>query len=240
MNEIAPPTPGLALVMATKYVSALDAGPRDGGRWCGTPLSVSASSTQFRRPDGVVMRLPNSGVTPVSSLWVSEAFQAGVNPFVDSTGWEWLRWTVADHAEVEPIAEAKPLVFVACGATKLTVRSRAAELYVGTYFRLALRAARRLVPDDRIRIVSALHGIVPLHWQVDPYNVRLGDVGAITAQDLRTQARAAHLHKCSDVTVLAGKGYANLIQQVWPNAAAPLAGTRGIGEQQHRLNTIAC
>lgn len=238
LNDYKKPTPGLALVMASEYVSAVTAGPKGGGRWCGAPLAVSATTTQIRRPDGVIMRLPNTSVAPESGPWVAAALRAGANPFTDNSGWEWLAWTIADHAEAERAAAATPLVFITCGARKQTTRSRAADQYVGTYFKLALQAARRIVPEDRIRIISALHGILPLHRVIAPYNVRLGDPTAITAPMLRQQARSVHLHRCSDVTVLGGNEYSHLIQQVWPHAHAPLAGSRGIGEQQHRLVNI--
>lgn len=82
-----------------------------------------------------------------------------------------------------------------------------------------LRGTKTDVPDDRIRVLSALHGIVPLHQVIAPSNLRLGDHGSITPARLATQAHKLWLRGCRD--------------------AAPLLGTRGIGDQQRVLAQMA-
>ncbi|MFD6062719.1 hypothetical protein [Rhodococcus wratislaviensis] len=45
--------------------------------------------------------------------------------------------------------------------------------------------------------------------------------------------------EAEDVIVLAGRDYSRIVTAVWPHARIPLAGSRGIGEQQQRLHRIA-
>lgn len=126
-----------------------------------------------------------------------------------------------------------------CGATKAAVPRPAGQLYTGGYHRLTLRAAHALTTSDNIRIVSGRHGLLPLDQVIAPYDLRLGQPGSISADHLEDQADQQGLLGHPNVVILAGRDYTRLSQQVWPHARTPLAGTRGIGEQQHRLARIA-
>lgn len=125
-----------------------------------------------------------------------------------------------------------------CGSTKAAVPSPAGQLYLGTYHRLGLRAAAALTGPDSIRILSARHGLLPLHREIAPYDLRLGQPGAVTATTLRQQAGEQGLLDHPDVVLFGGRAYVELARQVWPHARTPLAGTKGIGEQQQRLAGI--
>ena len=131
-----------------------------------------------------------------------------------------------------------PLVIVGCGARKAPRPSPAADLYTGTYTRKRLRAAATLTDPARIRIISALHGLVLPTTVLEPYDLRLGQLGAITPDQLREQARTAELLDEHTVIVLAGRKYTDLTRRVWPHATAPLAGTRGIGDQLRILTRL--
>ncbi|WP_225731072.1 MULTISPECIES: YaaA family protein [unclassified Nocardia] len=147
--------------------------------------------------------------------------------------------STASSQEIEDSVrrDSADLCVLACGARKADRPRTAAELYIGSYTRLCLRAARTLVPDSDIRILSARFGLLRLDTVIPPYDTRLGTVGAITADRLHTQAASEGLLDRA-VTILAPKAYTTLAQQIWPDARTPLAGARGIGEQQHRLATI--
>jgi hypothetical protein len=138
-----------------------------------------------------------------------------------------------------PAAPARePVVVVACGARKTDHPAPAGALYLGSYHRAMRRGAHALTRDGgRVVILSALHGLVELDTVLDPYNLRMGEPGSVTAATLREQAAALGLDR-AQVTVLGGKAYVQALQEVVPDALAPLTGTRGIGEQLARLAAI--
>ncbi|GAB2468358.1 hypothetical protein GCM10027187_40690 [Streptosporangium sandarakinum] len=139
-----------------------------------------------------------------------------------------------------PTPTATRVVIVPCGGKKAdtTTAVPAADLYVGSYHRAARRAADTLTAGGgRVLILSALHGLVPLDQLVAPYELRAGQAGTVTGETLHAQAAALGITD-ADVTVLGGRAYVELARQVWPNLNAPLAGTRGIGEQMARLAAI--
>lgn len=129
------------------------------------------------------------------------------------------------------------VVIVACGAKK-EGPAAAGALYVGSYHRAMRRAADALTRDGgRVLILSALHGLVELDTVLAPYDMRMGEPGSVTASTLRDQAAALGLDG-AEVTVLGGRAYVEAVHQVLPDALAPLAGSRGIGEQLGRLAAI--
>lgn len=129
-----------------------------------------------------------------------------------------------------------PVVIIGCGATKRAVRAPAAELYVGSLFVSARRAAQALAPSSRILILSALHGLLRFDQPVDPYDKRLDDPGAVTAADVGRQARGLGILGCP-VIALASRDYVDLCRQVWPVVAAPIYGMM-IGNARHELAGI--
>jgi hypothetical protein len=131
------------------------------------------------------------------------------------------------------------LIIVGCGRTKAPTPTLAGALYTGSYHAACRRAAAALArQDDTVMILSAKHGLLDLDEHVAPYELTLGQPGAVTADQVRQQATERGL-LMAPVTVLAGRAYARLVTEVWPGAAQPLAGTRGIGEQLHRLARMA-
>ncbi|MFD9593109.1 DUF6884 domain-containing protein [Kitasatospora sp. NPDC059973] len=131
------------------------------------------------------------------------------------------------------------VIIVPCGGAKLDDVAPAGEMYTGTYHRAARRAAEQLAgPGGRVIILSAKYGLLPLDQWIRPYDLKAGDPGTVTPATLRHQAFALLLGG-AEVTVLGGSAYVALARSVWPHAAAPLHGTRGIGEQMQRLASIA-
>ncbi|WP_458682678.1 DUF6884 domain-containing protein [Prescottella equi] len=243
---LTPPAPGRDLVLDVGLVESLPGvGPKTGGQYVGVPRAIGPQNTRLWRPhDGVEMNLPNTDVQLWTSPFIVAGHRRGIFDLADQPGWQWLRWTIADHvahdaATSAPQENPGPLVVIPCGAAKAPHRSPAGQLYTSGVHRLAQRAARALTGPDSIRILSARHGLLTLGQLVDPYNLRLGQPGSITAEQLRAQADQQGILGFPDVVVLAGRDYTHLAQRVWPHASTPLAGTRGIGDQQHRLARIA-
>jgi|SRR5215469_1214388 len=126
-----------------------------------------------------------------------------------------------------------PLVVIACGAAKLDRPAPAEHLYTGSQFRLALQAALQLTDRDSVMILSAKHGLLPLWRQVAPYDLKMGQPGSVTADQLALQAAVRAL-RFRRVIALTPKAYTAMLQAIWPNLDAPLAGL-GIGCQRQVL-----
>ncbi|MGV9747871.1 DUF6884 domain-containing protein [Rhodococcus zopfii] len=237
------PPPGRALIEEIGLVESVPGvGPATGGGYIGIPISIGPLHTRFRRPhDGIEMTLPNADITPWIAPFIVAGHARGCFDLASRPGWHWLRWTVADHVahDADTTSDDGPLVIVPCGAKKAPAPSPAGQLYVGTYHRLGLRAAAALTGPNSTRILSARYGLLPLHQLVNPYNLRLGQPGSVTAAQLRAQAEDQALLDHPNVVLFGGRDYVELAQQVWPHAHTPLDGASGIGEQQQRLATIA-
>jgi len=141
------------------------------------------------------------------------------------------REQLADVADVA----AAGIVVIGCGAAKLPHRAPAQLLYTGSYFHACMLTARVLAPG-RWWILSALYGLMPPGRPVDPYDVTLGQEGAVTAAELERQACAFGLAD-EPVVALCGGRYADLMAEVWPKVRRPLAGL-GIGQQRHVLAAL--
>ncbi|MFI7524557.1 DUF6884 domain-containing protein [Nocardia salmonicida] len=150
----------------------------------------------------------------------------------------WQAATAAIGAPVDLDTDpGRPLLLVACGASKRDTAAPAAELYVGPYFTECLRAARAIAADADIRIISARHGLVELAAELGPYDARMPGRRDPVAALIAEQARAAELLS-RPVVVLGGRDYAEAARTVWPHVVAPLAGA-SIGFQRQRLARIA-
>lgn len=76
-------------------------------------------------------------------------------------------------------------VLVSCGARKRPANSRAYRLYTGSFFRSQWNWATAIAPASRIRILSALHGIISPMVYLDPYDLKMGDPGSVTVEQIR-------------------------------------------------------
>ncbi|MFI9528016.1 DUF6884 domain-containing protein [Micromonospora rosaria] len=129
------------------------------------------------------------------------------------------------------------VVIVPCGTAKLDRPAPAGCLYTGSYHRACRRVADRI--GGRLVILSARHGLVTPDTVIEPYELRMGQPGAVTVPTLRAQARRLGIDVAGTVTVLAGRDYADPVTAVWPHAIRPLDGTRGMPEQMARLAELA-
>ncbi|GHB91656.1 hypothetical protein GCM10010306_103590 [Streptomyces umbrinus] len=102
-----------------------------------------------------------------------------------------------------------------------------------------MRAADALTtPGTTVLVLSALYGLVPLDRVLAPYELRMGQPGSVTGDQLRAQARELGVERATEVVVLAGSAYTAAARQVWPRADAPLEGARGMGYQLQRLKAL--
>ena len=69
----------------------------------------------------------------------------------------------------------KTIVLVSCVSRKRDRKSRAADLYFGPLFDNSMAYARALKPDE-IYIISALHGLLELDDEIEPYDVTMAYV----------------------------------------------------------------
>ena len=129
-----------------------------------------------------------------------------------------------------------PLVIVGCGAAKLDHPAPASALYVGQHFRLCLRAALALADHRRVLVLSARYGLAGLGDVLAPYDLTLGQPGAIPPALVAEQALLRGLADAAPVE-LASARYAALCHAGWPTVTAPLAGL-GIGRQRAALARI--
>ena len=121
-----------------------------------------------------------------------------------------------------------PLVVISCGKAKTPHPAPAAEFYTGGYFRAQLGYARRLTTDDRILVLSAKYGLVPLHRELSPYDLRITQPGAVTTDQLVVQARSLGVARELQVVSLCGRDYGARVRAVWGRIVRePLAGLSG-------------
>lgn len=93
--------------------------------------------------------------------------------------------------ETSPQPVAGPVVVIACTQQKQPGRAPARELYTSPNFRLMLRAAEKLAAEQagRVLILSALHGLIELDEELDPYDLSMRQAGAIAPAIVAEQLR---------------------------------------------------
>lgn len=136
------------------------------------------------------------------------------------------------------VAAAGPggIVVIGCGAAKLGHAAPAAELYTGQHFKVCRSTAEALAAPGCWFILSARYGLVEPTAVLEPYELRLGQPGAVQWPVVRRQA--LRLGVFSDrVTALCGTPYADLLEHVFRDVRRPLAGL-GIGYQRAMMKAL--
>ncbi len=131
------------------------------------------------------------------------------------------------------------IVVISCGARKAATRQPAAMLYTGSHFKTAYRWARSVVPSRAIFILSAKYGLIESSKVIEPYDLRLGQLGSITPDAVREQAVDLSIANEHTVIVVGGQDYVALAREVWPDCLAPFgkeAGIKGIGYSLQAMN----
>lgn len=121
------------------------------------------------------------------------------------------------------------LVIIPCGGRKLAYTAPAGELYTGPYHRACRAYAEAL--GGRVLVLSALYGLLELGTVVEPYDLRMGRPGCVSASRVRDQAQSLNLLSEPEVVALGGRAYTSVCRAVWPCCVTPLVGVGGIGKQ---------
>lgn len=104
---------------------------------------------------------------------------------------------------------------IPCGGDKLDHAAPARDLYVGRQFRHALVNVERLASMDedegrgpaRVLVLSGLHGLIELDTELEPYDQRIDQPGAVTAEKLAEQALAFGIDWGADVYAFLPRAY---------------------------------
>lgn len=134
----------------------------------------------------------------------------------------------------------KKIVLISCVSKKLPYRAKARDLYVSTLFKLNLKYANSLNPDE-IYVLSAKHGLLELEREIEPYeqtlnNMRTTEIRA-WANNVLQQLRSVASLEEAEFIFLAGDKYRKYLLPHLKNAVVPLEGLR-IGEQLQRLKEL--
>jgi|SRR5690606_19462328 hypothetical protein len=136
------------------------------------------------------------------------------------------------------------IVLISCVSQKLAHKAKARDLYRSPLFRYSLEYAEKKLRPDKIFILSALHHVVELDQEIEPYDVTLSYVppakqvdnpslkvlskqeaiawGRIVLQQL---AQKANLQN-DEFIILAGKSYVEPIKHGIKYLKEPLNGYR--------------
>ncbi|WP_102145672.1 DUF6884 domain-containing protein [Mycobacterium hubeiense] len=157
--------------------------------------------------------------------------------------------TVLGWLAAAPSTETLPdtLLVIACAAHKLDRSAPAHQLYDSDHFRLALRAAQHRADalGARVMILSAKHGLTRLDRILMPYDVTMGQPGAI---DITPLATHLWVQRVRTVEALLPKRYLAVLRQaaevlfdtrgVRVEIVDLYAGARGIGDQRAVLSRM--
>ena len=100
------------------------------------------------------------------------------------------------------------LIVITCGSKKGPKATQARYLYTGSYFKAQLDWALSIAPASRIRILSAKYGLLKLTDVITPYEKRITDDGAITAEEVAEQIPQGSIIESS-----AGIDYAKILRK---------------------------
>jgi hypothetical protein len=120
---------------------------------------------------------------------------------------------------------------VSCGATKAAEPTEARHLYTSSTFRGALAAAE--AQCDQVFIISALHGLISPDEIIEPYDVKMGDPGSITIEEIAAQAR---IFEGTDIYAFTPAAYFEIIDEAFRQhdifVTPVFEATQGIGDQR--------
>ena len=101
------------------------------------------------------------------------------------------------------------LTVISCGAIKAPYATMAAQLYRGTFFTVSWRWAHAVSPVGDIRIFSAKHGLVaPTTW-LEPYELRMGAPGSISAASVARQLQ--DIENLDSIRAVIGQSYRRIL-----------------------------
>lgn len=131
-------------------------------------------------------------------------------------------------------------VLISCVSQKQSRKCRVRALYTSTLFKLNLRYAEKLEPDE-IYVLSAKHGLLSLDEEIEPYNQTLSKMSATEikswAEKVLRQINQISDIKNTQYIFLAGDKYRKYLLPKLKDYAIPLKGLR-IGEQLKKLKEL--
>jgi hypothetical protein len=134
----------------------------------------------------------------------------------------------------------KRIVLISCVSQKLPHRAKVRNLYTSTLFKLSLKYAEKLAPDE-IFVLSAKHGLLRLEQEIEPYEQTLNNMRSkeikVWANRVINQIREVCSVEDSEFTFLAGDKYRKYLLPHIGNYELPLKGLR-IGEQLQKLKEM--
>ena len=134
----------------------------------------------------------------------------------------------------------KRIVLISCVSQKLPHRAKVRNLYTSTLFKLNLKYAEKMAPDE-IFVLSAKHGLLRLEQEIEPYEQTLSNMRSkeikVWANRVIDQIRNVCSVENSEFTFLAGEKYRKHLLPHIGNYELPLKGLR-IGEQLQKLKEM--
>jgi hypothetical protein len=138
---------------------------------------------------------------------------------------------------VREFEKMKTIVLIGCGNKKRQVRSKACELYTGTYFKMKLAYANKLAPDS-IYILSGKYGLIDINAEIDTYDVKVSKnkiENKKWAMYVFDQIKLIEkINECNFIFLAGIDYYKNIIQHI-NNFSIPMKEVGGIGNQQRWL-----
>ncbi|HEY8158437.1 MAG TPA: hypothetical protein VIF10_06995 [Methylobacter sp.] len=134
----------------------------------------------------------------------------------------------------------KRIALISCVKTKLPYRAKARDLYISPLFKLNLKYAKKLAPDE-IFILSAEHGLLSLEDEIEPYEKTLNKMRSsevqIWANNVHQQLKEVCSLDESEFIFLAGVKYRNHLLPYMINYEIPLKDLQ-FGKQLQKLKEL--
>ena len=130
------------------------------------------------------------------------------------------------------------VVLISCVSKKRDYTCKARDLYISDLFKKSLEYAEMVLKADKIFILSAEYGLVPIDKVIAPYDKTLNKMNKIERlvwSKLVLEDLKQYIDINNDaVTFLAGKRYREYIEPHIKNVNVPMEGL-GIGQQLRYL-----
>jgi hypothetical protein len=131
------------------------------------------------------------------------------------------------------------IALISCVSKKCSFRTKAENMYISILFTKTMKYTKDILKADKIFILSAKHGLLPLDKEIDPYNVTLINMrkeekqrwAKMVVQQLRGECDISH----DKFYVLAGKDYYEDLIPYLQNYEIKMEGLK-IGERIQWLN----
>lgn len=134
----------------------------------------------------------------------------------------------------------KRVILISCVSKKLQIQARAEDLYVSTLYKLNLKYAKKLKPDN-IFILSAKYGLVALDQVIEPYEKTLNTMSINEIKEWANQVlKKIKMYSSIEDTefiFLAGERYRRYLIPNLKYVHIPLKGL-GIGKQLQKLKEL--